>query len=55
MLPATLSLVGPDLLAEMKGRPPRVHWALVFSDTNENRAMDQVSKREDGKLKIFLK
>ena len=51
----TVSVVGQDLLAEMKGRPPRVHWALEFSHANENRAMAQPSKHGDGRLKIFLK
>ena len=50
-----VSVVGQDLLAEKKRIPPRVHWTLEFSDANENRAMAQVSKHGDGRLKIFLK
>ena len=50
-----VSVVGQDLLAEKRGRPPWVHWTLEFSDADENRAMAQVSKHGDGRLKIFLK
>ena len=50
-----VSVVGQDLLAEKRGRPPCVHWTLEFSDADENRAMAQVSKHGDGRLKIFLK
>ena len=42
-----------DLLAETKGRPLRVHRTLELSDANENRAMAQVIKDGEGRLKIF--